>query len=255
MFLFQREGLSPYNKIYEFEASVKNERVQMIMTSVSGHLLGFEYHDTYRRWQSCAPIELFDAPVQKFCMQESMIKIKQTLEREVRTCHGLVLWTDCDREGENIAFEIIEVCLAIKPNLPVFRAKFSEISAAAVYRALNNLVSPDRLQSEAVDVRSELDLRIGAAFTRFQTLRLQKRFPDKVQNLVSYGSCQIPTLGFVAHRYKEVRTVKNIKFLKGKLTFFGLKGKTSKRVAALGLKVNFFGQISKMDQGQMPLNL
>lgn len=200
---FQREGLSPYNKIYEFEATVNNERVQMIMTSVSGHLLGFEYPDAYRRWQNCAPIELFDAPVQKYCLQESMQKIKQTLEREVSKCHGLIIWTDCDREGENIGFEIIQVCSAIKPNIPVYRAKFSEISAAAVRRALNNLGRPDQHQSDAVDVRSELDLRIGAAFTRFQTLRLQKRFPEKVKDLVSYGSCQIPTLGFVAHRFQE----------------------------------------------------
>ena len=45
----------------------------------------------------------------------------------------------------------------------------------------------------------------GAAFTRFQTLRLQKVFPDLLQNqLISFGSCQFPTLGFVVERYKEV---------------------------------------------------
>ena len=49
----------------------------------------------------------------------------------------------------------------------------------------------------------ELDLRIGAAFTRFQTMRLQKLFPDSLSNkLVSYGSCQFPTMGFVVERYK-----------------------------------------------------
>jgi len=31
----------------------------------------------------------------------------------------------------------------------------------AVTRAINNLVAPDRLTSDAVDVRQELDLRIG----------------------------------------------------------------------------------------------
>lgn len=45
---------------------------------------------------------------------------------------------------------------------PLFgRARFSEITPVSVNRALANLIQPDPLQSKAVDVRSELDLRIG----------------------------------------------------------------------------------------------
>jgi len=46
----------------------------------------------------------------------------------------------------------------------------------------------------------------GAAFTRFQTMRLQQVFPDVLADqLISYGSCQFPTLGFVVERYKQVQ--------------------------------------------------
>ncbi|PIO27956.1 hypothetical protein AB205_0003220 [Aquarana catesbeiana] len=46
----------------------------------------------------------------------------------------------------------------------------------------------------------------GAAFTRFQTLRLQKIFPSVLSNqLISYGSCQFPTLGFVVERFKAIQ--------------------------------------------------
>lgn len=46
----------------------------------------------------------------------------------------------------------------------------------------------------------------GAAFTRFQTMRLQKIFPEALSDkLISYGSCQFPTLGFVVERYKQVQ--------------------------------------------------
>lgn len=45
----------------------------------------------------------------------------------------------------------------------------------------------------------------GAAFTRLQTLRFQKVFPAKLADkLISYGSCQFPTLGFVVDRYKAI---------------------------------------------------
>ena len=46
----------------------------------------------------------------------------------------------------------------------------------------------------------------GAAFTRFQTLRLKRKFPAALaEHLISYGSCQFPTLGFVVERYKQVQ--------------------------------------------------
>ena len=203
MFSFKRDGISVYNKIYEFEMDLHGQNTKIVFTSVSGHLLTFEFSNAYRNWQSCNPEQLFDAPVMKSC-PENYQKIKKTLEREIRTCNGLIIWTDCDREGENIGYEIIDVCRAIKNNITVKRAKFSDMTAASITRAMNNLILPDERISQAVDVRSELDLRIGAAFTRFQTLRLQRVFPQNIENLVSYGSCQIPTLGFVVQRYKEI---------------------------------------------------
>nr|XP_057906442.1 DNA topoisomerase 3-alpha isoform X2 [Doryrhamphus excisus] len=179
--------------------------VTVTMTSVSGHLLGFEFTAPFQKWHSCNPVLLFDAEVEKYC-PEGMVQIKRTLEKEVRHCEALVIWTDCDREGENIGFEIINVCKTVKPNIQLFRAKFSEITPNSIRRACETLSEPDVNVSDAVDVRQELDLRIGASFTRFQTLRLQKIFPQSLANqLISYGSCQFPTLGFVVERFKAIQ--------------------------------------------------
>lgn len=59
-------------------------------------------------------------------------------------------------------------------------------------------------QVEAVRARSELDLRIGAAFTRLQTMQLRSHFDPNDRPVLSYGSCQFPTLGFVVDRYQLV---------------------------------------------------
>lgn len=52
-------------------------------------------------------------------------------------------------------------CSTVKPNLQVLRARFSEITPRAVRVACENLTEPDQRVSDAVDVRQELDLRIG----------------------------------------------------------------------------------------------
>ncbi|XP_006875592.1 PREDICTED: DNA topoisomerase 3-alpha [Chrysochloris asiatica] len=201
----RREGFSKFNKIYEFDYHLYGQNVTMVMTSVSGHLLAHDFRMQFRKWHSCNPLVLFEAEIEKYC-PENFIDIKKTLERETQQCQALVIWTDCDREGENIGFEIIHVCKAVKPSLPVLRARFSEITPQAIRGACENLTEPNQRVSDAVDVRQELDLRIGAAFTRFQTLRLQKIFPEVLaQQLISYGSCQFPTLGFVVERFKAIQ--------------------------------------------------
>lgn len=45
----------------------------------------------------------------------------------------------------------------------------------------------DERQANAVAARIELDLRIGAAFTRFQTLSLQTLGPELEDMILSYG--------------------------------------------------------------------
>lgn len=85
-----------------------------------------------------------------------------------RAVQALVLWLDCDREGENIAFEVVKVVKEAKPSMRVLRATFSAVTPGEVHRALRTLQPPNELKSKAVDARRELDLRVGAAFTRFQ---------------------------------------------------------------------------------------
>lgn len=48
-------------------------------------------------------------------------------------------------------------------NFMIFRFKVFVFNCRAVNRALSNLVAPDQNVNDAVDIRQELDLRIGKA--------------------------------------------------------------------------------------------
>lgn len=62
-------------------------------------------------------------------------------------------------------------------------------------------------------------LILGAAFTRFQTLRLKKKFPTVLADLlISYGPCQFPTLGFVVERYLAIERFQAEPYWKLKVT-------------------------------------
>jgi DNA topoisomerase III len=180
----------------------------MITTSVRGHLASQDFPRNYG-WSKCDPIALFDAPIET-TYRDDMIPLERMIRHLAATVQVVILWLDCDREGEAIGDEVRQVVLSANNNsnnLQVYRAKFSTVLHQEIHRALQSLGRLNESFVQAVQARSELDLRVGAAFTRFQTLRLQRNFEGFSEHgVVSYGPCQFPTLGFVVERWARIET-------------------------------------------------
>ncbi|TFY76359.1 hypothetical protein EWM64_g7651 [Hericium alpestre] len=192
-----------YVKNYDF--NYPQTRASFTVTCVAGHLLNYDFADTHRKWNSCDPFALFEAQVISYVAPDKK-GIERNLIAEAKKAQQLMIWTDCDREGENIGAEIARICRKANPTIQVKRARFSAIIAQQIHNAAQHPVQLDMAQASAVEARTVLDLRIGAAFTRMQTLALQTRVEQVKESVVSYGPCQFPTLGFVVSRYNQVQS-------------------------------------------------
>lgn len=177
-------------------------RHKIYFTSVSGHLKTFSFPESCKNWNETPLDNLYNVELQKEFISGNQ-KIVSNLWNLGKHWNQLILWLDCDREGEAIAFDVLESIQQVNPDIEYYRAKFSAVTEKDVTYAMKSLVKPDRNLSNAVSFRQEIDLRIGASYTRFQTINLAPITGDRNQ-ILSYGPCQFPTLGFVVDRWDEV---------------------------------------------------
>tara|TARA_B110001452_G_scaffold252101_2_gene241717 strand:- start:424 stop:996 length:573 start_codon:yes stop_codon:yes gene_type:complete len=152
--------------VHEFSGQFRGKPAAFRVTSVKGHVFNLTFAPQYESWD-VDPQELFGAETVKVPTSGAVVG---HLEREARGAAHLVLWLDCDREGENICFEVMHCCCPTMqpgPGRRVHRAQFSAVSEASIREAMRSLGEPDERQASAVDARQELDLKVGIAFSRF----------------------------------------------------------------------------------------
>ncbi|XP_061784948.1 DNA topoisomerase 3-beta-1 isoform X2 [Nerophis lumbriciformis] len=207
-----RKGLNGSCWVHEYNGVFHGQTAHYKMTSVCGHVMSLDFIGKYNNWDQVDPAELFSkAPTEKKEVNPKLSMVK-FLQVEARGCDFLVLWLDCDKEGENICFEVID---AVQPVMKggvrektIYRARFSSITEPDIWKAMNQLGEPNHNESLSVDARQELDLRIGCAFTRFQTKYFQGKYGNLDSSLISFGPCQTPTLGFCVERHDKIQSFK-----------------------------------------------
>ena len=210
----KRKGVSPSAPVFEVAgvpfSTLGIQKCTLKVTSTVGHMFSLDFPKEYNNG-SVNPVELFEAPTVR--MEDPRPRMSEHLASEAHGCDAMVLWLDCDREGENICFEVISVVHG-KLNsveLPgvymgnIWRAHFSSLAPADLAAAFTNLGHPNVNESASVDARQEIDLKLGISFSRFQTKIFRENFGAQLGKhlSVTYGPCQTPTLWFCVHRQDE----------------------------------------------------
>ncbi|MDE2903575.1 MAG: type I DNA topoisomerase [Chloroflexota bacterium] len=119
-------------------------------------------------------------------------RVVADLRRELKDAGQVLLATDEDREGEAIAWHLVEV---LKPRTPVRRLVFHEITRSAITEALSHTREIDQRLVKAQESRRVLDRLIGYLVSPV----LWK----KVGSGLSAGRVQTPALWLIVQRERE----------------------------------------------------
>ena len=117
-------------EMHEFYRPFLRKKCLHRFTSVAGHVCSIDFPDKFQDWD-LDPKLLFDCKTEK---KVTAGRIRGSLEREARTCDALVLWLDCDREGENICFEVMD---AVVPRMRGGGGRYENVYRQSLARYRN----------------------------------------------------------------------------------------------------------------------
>lgn len=122
-------------------------------------------------------------------------KVIAGLKKSARQAEAVYLATDPDREGEAIAWHILQAA-GIPRTVPVYRVEFSEITRNAVQHAISNPRQIDTNLVDAQQARRVLDRLVG--------YKLSPLLWDKVKRGLSAGRVQSVAVRLVVERERDI---------------------------------------------------
>ena len=137
---------------------------------------------------------------------ELMTKSKKHIDEicnAAKECSELILATDPDREGEGIAWHVVEMLKEkkkLKNGIPIKRIVFTEITKKAVEQAVENPRQIDNNLVDAQQARRALDYLVGFSLSPI----LWRKLPG----CKSAGRVQSVALRIVCEREKEIKHFK-----------------------------------------------
>lgn len=141
---------------HRFNGYFKGIRASITVSSVAGHVYGTDFTAQHNKWDAIEISKLYDVDMEKREDKKNG-RISQKIGSLARGMDILCLWLDCDKEGENICYEVLYNCfnqMNRRKYQQVYRAKFSSLTPDDLRRAYNNISSPPNLyDSLFVDAR------------------------------------------------------------------------------------------------------
>jgi len=157
-----------------------------------------------RELPSLSNINIPDNFKPTFQIINNALKKKQIdlLRREIKNADDVILATDDDREGEGIAFHLLDLF-----HLPqtTKRIVFNEVTENALQNAVKNPRTIDMNMVQAQQSRQILDLLVGFKITPI----LWKFISQNSEKSLSAGRCQTPALRLVYDNQKEIDCAEN----------------------------------------------
>ena len=138
----------------------------------------------------------------KYVIPPSSRKVIASLRKDVKKAEKIYFATDEDREGEAIAWHLVE---ALKPDpTKIYRITFDEITKTAIETAVRTPRSIDQKLVDAQQARRILDRLVGYELSPFLW--------EKVRRGLSAGRVQSVTVRLIVEREQEIAAFKPEEF-------------------------------------------
>lgn len=141
----------------------------------------------------------------KYVIMPDKKQVIDKLKRAAKQCDTVYLSPDPDREGEAIAWHILQI---LPPDTHVERVSFNSITKDAVLKALEHPRAIDEALVNAQQARRLLDRLVGYSISPILNRRIQRGR----ESFVSAGRVQSVALKLVVDREKEIDAFKPVEY-------------------------------------------